>query len=205
MEKIDYKAKLKHLYHPSAKSITVVDVPRLPFLMAHGQGNPNTSQGYSDAVAALFSVSYTLKFMVKKQPEGIDYAVMPLECLWWADDPEAFLLDQRDEWQWTATIMQPHVVDADLVAAACEQVASKKQMPVAEQLEFSTFEEGAAAQILYIGPYSDEGPTIQAIHRFIEQQGCRLSGKHHEIYLNDPSRTRPEKLKTIIRQPFVPA
>jgi hypothetical protein len=202
MDKIDFKKKMKPLYSPNAKEVTSVIVPEMNFIIVDGMGDPNTAQEYTDALEALYGVSYTLKFMLKKGKKSVDYTVPPLEGLWWADDMTQFIKGNKDLWKWTAMIMQPEYVTAALFHEALEQVAKKKQLPAIPKLRFEKFSEGTAAQILYIGPYSDEGPTIERIHQFIFAQGGKLSGKHHEIYLSDPRKTAPLKLKTIIRQPY---
>ena len=200
MDKIDLKKELKNLYNPSSKEVTVVDVPAMNFLLVDGEGAPASPQ-YSEAIEALFSVSYTLKFMVKKA-KGIDYAVMPLEGLWWTEDMARFSADRKDEWKWTAMIMQPKYVTADDVGLAVEQVKKKKNPAALPKVRFESFKEGPAAQIMYVGPFSAEGPTIVKIHAQIQNTGHALSGKHHEIYLNNPATTAPEKLKTVLRQPL---
>ena len=200
MEKIDFKKELKHLYNPSAKEINAVDVPAMNFLLVNGEGAP-TSPQYSQAIEALFSVSYTLKFMIKKSM-GVDFSVMPLESLWWVDDMTKFSADRKNEWKWTALIMQPKYVTANDVILAVEQVKKKKNPPALPKLQFENFKEGPAAQIMYVGPFSAEGSTIEKIHKYIQSNGHKLSGKHHEIYLNNPATTAPEKLKTILRQPM---
>jgi hypothetical protein len=166
MEKVDLKKELKLLYNPSAKEVSVVDVPAMNFLMVDGEGAP-TSPQYGEAIEALYSVSYTLKFMVKKG-KGIDYAVMPLEGLWWVDDMTKFSADRKDEWKWTAMIMQPKYVTEDEVNLAVEQVKKKKNLAALPKLRFESFNEGPAAQIIHIGPYSAEGPNIAKIHAFIK-------------------------------------
>jgi hypothetical protein len=201
MDKIDLKKELKKLYNPSAKEVSVVDVPAMNFLLVNGEGAPTLTQ-YSEAIEALFSVAYTLKFPVKKS-KGIDYAVMPLEGLWWVDDMTKFSADRKEEWKWTAMIMQPEYVTADDVKVAVEQVKKKKNLTALSKVRFESFKEGPAAQIMYFGPFSAEGPTIVKIHAYIQNSGHTLSGKHHEIYLNNPATTAPEKLKTIIRQPMM--
>lgn len=202
MKKIDYKKELKHLYKPSSKKVEIVDVPRMNFLMIDGAGDPNISQEFQEAIEALFSVSYTLKFMIKKRDLEIDYGVMPLEGLWWADDMLQFSVEDKSNWKWTLMIMQPEYVIAEGVAEAIEQVTKKKGLPALPKLRFEAFTEGKVAQIMHIGPFSEEGPTVDRVHQFIEENGCKRSGKHHEIYLSDFRRTAPEKLKTIIRQPI---
>ncbi len=200
MDKIDLKKELKNLYNPSVKEVTVVEVPAMNFLLVNGEGAPTSSQ-YSEAIEALFSVAYTLKFLVKKG-KGIDYVVMPLEGLWWVDDMTKFSADRKDEWKWTAMIMQPKYVTADDFKVAVEQVKKKKNPAALPKVKFESFNEGPSAQIMYIGPFSAEGPTIAKIHAYIQNSGHSLSGKHHEIYLNNPATTAPEKLKTILRQPM---
>lgn len=203
MEKMDLKKKYRQLYLPSAKEVIEVDVPKFRFLMIDGQGDPSTSAEYANAVETLFSVSYTVKFMLKKSPQSIDYAVMPLEGLWWADDMNAFNKNRRDEWQWTMMIMQPDFVTPELVGEAIDAVRVKKGYPALSDLRLEHFTEGRCAQILHIGPFSEEGPNIERVHRYIEEHGHKLHGKHHEIYLSDIRRAAPQKWKTAIRQPFL--
>ena len=202
MTTIDLKKEFKHLYHPSAKQVSIVDVPPMNFLMIDGQGDPNTSQAYQHAIEALFSVSYTLKFMIKKGTQAIDYGVMPLEGLWWTEDMTRFSIEDKSNWLWTAMIMQPEYVTETFVKEAVEQVTQKKGIAAA-RLRFERFHEGRSAQILHIGPFSAEKPNVDRIHAAIEAQGCRLAGKHHEIYLSDFRKAAPDKLKTIIRQPMI--
>ena len=201
MKKTDLKKELKAFYGAKAGKCALVDVPGLNFLMVDGQGNPNTADSYRAAIEALFSVSYTAKFMIKKGPGAVDYAVMPLESLWWTDDMAQFSADNKDIWKWTAMIVQPEWVTADIVEAASQAAAKKKELPALADMRFERFEEGRAAQVLHVGPYAEEAPTIELLHRFIADEGLERAGKHHEIYLSDPRRTAPEKLKTIIRQP----
>ncbi len=170
------------------------------FLMIDGSGDPNTAQEYRDAVETLFSLSYTLKFMVKRT-ENFDYVVMPLEGLWWADDMSKFAED-KNLWKWTALIMQPQQVTKETVEKAIDELKKKKKIVALSKVRFEDFHESKAAQIMYFGSFSDEGPTIQKIHDFIKNHGGTLVGKHHEIYLSDPRRVAPEKLKTILRQPM---
>lgn len=202
MEKIDYKKQLKHLYNPSAMKVEIVDVPQMNFLMIDGEGDPNTSQSFSDAIEALYSVSYTLKFMVKKGKIGVDYGVLPLEALWWADDMSAFNTGKKDAWKWTLMIMQPEFITLKMVKEAIEEADRKKKSVSLPLVRFVTFKEGKSAQIMHIGPFSEEGPTIEKVHLFIENSGSTRVGKHHEIYLSDIRRAAPEKWKTIVRQPM---
>jgi hypothetical protein len=202
---IDLRRQFKHLYQPSAKQFSIVDVPSLNFLMIDGAGNPNTSQEYKDAVEALYGLSYTLKFGVKQGKYGkqqYDYPVMALEGLWWMDDMREFSVTRKGEWKWTMMIVQPDMITPDQVELARADLIKKKKPVAASKIRFESYPEGLSAQIMYFGPYTDEGPTIQRLHDFIRESGHQLRGKHHEIYMSDPRRTAPEKLKTVIRQPM---
>jgi hypothetical protein len=170
--------------------------------MVNGEGDPNTSKAFQEAVEALYSLSYTLKFTLKKSPRAIDYGVMPLEGLWWADDPRAFHEAKKSTWKWTAMIVQPEFIARAQVDAAIKEVRKKKNPAALDRVRYETLTEGPSAQVLYVGQFSDEGPTIQRMHEFIQSAGKKLRGKHHEIYLSDPRRTAPEKLRTILRQPM---
>jgi len=201
MKKVDPRKELGGLYRPPKNEVVEVEVPPLRYLMIDGKGDPNTSQLYTDAVEALFSVSYAAKFMVRKGPQEIDYRVMPLEGLWWAEDMSAFTARDKSSWKWTMMILQPDFVADDVVGAAISQVRSKKDLSAVEQLRLETLTEGRCAQVLHVGPFAEEGPTIERLHDFINQRSA-LRGKHHEIYLSDVRRAAPEKWKTIIRQPM---
>lgn len=201
MQTIDLKKDLKHLYAPSSKNITEVDVPPMNFLMVDGQGNPNTALAYKQAVEALYSVAYTLKFALKKEA-GKNYTVMPLEGLWWVPDMSQFTMEDKEAWLWTAMVLQPSDVTPEIFTYACTDAGKKKDLPALAKMRLESFHEGLSAQIMYFGPYAAEGPTIARIHAHIHQQSNTLTGKHHEIYLSDPRRTEPAKLKTIIRQPY---
>ena len=201
MEKRDYKKLLKHLYNPGKKDIVEVDVPAMNYLMIDGQGNPNDSVEYSQALEALYLVSYTLKFAVKKGELAIDYGVMPLEGLWWADDMRVFTADNKAAWKWTMMIMQPDFITASMVQDAIANVEKKKNPAALPLLRFESYADGKSAQIMHIGPFSEEGPVIERLHRHIESVS-NLRAKHHEIYLSDIRRAAPEKWKTIIRQPM---
>ncbi len=203
MEKIDLKHELNPLYKPSARDVVMVDVPAMNFLMIDGAGDPNSNLAFSEAVEALFSVSYHLKFEAKKGSLAIDYGVMPLEGLWWAEDMSLFRVDDKSNWQWTLMIMQPQFISQEMVYKAIAGVKAKKNPPAIDRLRFNSFEEGRAAQILHVGPFTEEGPSVDKVHRFIEKQGGQRSGQHHEIYLSDIRLADPSKWKTIIRQPFV--
>lgn len=172
------------------------------FLMVDGQGDPNISADFKEAVEALYALSYAIKFMVKKTAE-VDYGVMPLEGLWWADDMSRFSVDDKSGWKWTAMIMQPEeYVTRDLFEEARVQVEKKKAPPALSLVRFEFFREGRAAQVMHRGSFAEEGPTVEKIHRYIEERGGERGGKHHEVYLTDFNRTAPENLKTVVRQPF---
>ena len=200
MKKIDLRKELAHLWKASAKQASLVEVPAMPFLMVDGRGDPGASPAFQEAVGALYGLAYTLKFALKAEGRA-DWKVMGLEALWWADDMGAFAAGRRDEWRWTLLIMQPQVVTPAAVEAARERLRERKDPPGLDRVRFERLDEGLSAQILHVGPYDQEGPTVERLHAFAREAGCELAGKHHEIYLNDPRRTAPAKLKTILRQP----
>lgn len=201
MMKRDLKKELRPLYAPSAKGVATLEVPAMHFLMVDGEGDPNHAPAYAGAVEALFALSYALKFAVKRGSLAVDYGVMPLEGLWWADDLAAFSSGERTGWQWTMMIMQPDLVSEAMVAEASAALA-KKKLAALPRVRFERFAEGLAAQTLHVGPFSEEGPTIARVHDFIAASGRALAGKHHEIYLSDIRKGDPTRWKTIIRQPM---
>ena len=200
MSKTDFKKEWKHLYRPSAKEFVVVDVPPMNFLMIDGHGDPNTAQEYKDAIEALYAVAYKLKFMSKKE-KGMDYIVPPLEGLWWVENMEEFTTDDKSVWDWTMMIMQPEWITQEMFEEALKEVEKKKDPPALSRLRLETYHEGPSVQIMHIGPYDAEGPTIARMHAFIDENGYEPAGKHHEIYLGDPRKVAPERLKTVLRQP----
>jgi len=204
MAPFDLIKQHKSLYAPSAKHPAIVEVPEFAFLMVDGRGDPNTSEAYQQALEALYSVSYTLKFSLKKADAKRDFKVAPLEGLWWADEAApsmAELQRDRDAWNWTMMIAVPDEVAAEAVAAAADAAAHKRELPAAALPRLERLEEGLAAQIMHVGPYAEEAPTIELLHDFVAAQGYELQGRHHEVYLGDPRRTAPERLKTVLRHP----
>jgi hypothetical protein len=201
MQKIDLKKQLKELYSASARKIAIVDVPAMNFIAIDGQGNPNTSKEFTDAIEALYPIAYTIKFDIKKN-NGIDYGVMPLEGLWWCDKMELFSEKNKDDWKWTLQIMQPEFITEVHFKNAINQVAAKKNLPTLYKVRFEMYHDGLAAQLLHIGPYAEETENIKKLHDFIHANGYQRAGKHREIYLSDARKTAPDKLKTIIRQPM---
>ena len=187
-------------YAPSAKDFSLVQVPPLHYLMIDGHGDPNTAPAYMSAVEWLYSVSYPVKFMSKKEL-GRDYAVMPLEGLWWADDMNAFITRDKSAWSWTMMILQPDWITKVMIDAAIEKASAKLGAPP-PSLRLETLDEGLCVQIMHIGPYDAEGPVLARLHgEFLPQNGLTETGHHHEIYLSDPRKSAPEKLKTVLRQP----
>ncbi len=200
MEKTDFKKTLKHLYAPTSKDFLLVEVPEMQFIMVDGMGAPVTSQPYADALSWLYGVAYPIKFS-SKADLGQDYVVPPLEGLWWADDMNAFTSGDRDSWRWTMMIMQPEWVTHEMFDEALAK-ASKKLGEPPKTLHLGSFEEGLSAQILHIGSYADEAPTIARLHKeYLPENGLVENGHHHEIYLGDPRKVAPQKLKTVLRQP----
>lgn len=207
MPKVDLKKENKKLYNPSTMDVSLVDVPEMKFLMIDGKGDPNTSPEYQNAMETLFPISYKVKFISKKD-KSQDYVVMPLEGLWWVDDMEDFSIEDKSSWFWTAMIRQPEFITKEIINQAIDEVKEKKNPLTLSKLRIETLKEGLSAQIMHIGPYSEEGPTVEKLHNFISEKGYKFDGsipgqKHHEIYISDMRRTKPEKLKTIIRQPIV--
>lgn len=203
MDKTDFKKTLKTLYQPSAKQFSVVSVPTMNFLKCDGSGPPGNAT-YERACTWLYATSYGVKFDSKNRL-GKDYVVAPLEGLWWADDMSAYTENRRDEWIWTLMIMQPDWITAEMVGCAVEAKRDKLGEPPAG-FRFEPFSEGLCVQIMHVGPYSEEGPTIYKLHQqYLPENGYIENGEHHEIYISDPRRCAPEKLKTILRQPVRPA
>jgi hypothetical protein len=199
MKKIDLRKRLKYLYSPSASKAQTVEVPELRFIMVDGRGDPNGPE-FGDAINALYGLSYTLKFTIKKE-DALDYPVMAIEELWWGGSA-GFNVADRKSWNWTAMIVQPESVTPALFKRAVDEVRKKKRINALELARLEAFHEGLSAQILHVGPYSAEPPTIQRLRDYIKENGGKPRGRHHEIYLGDPRRTSPSKLRTILRQPF---
>ena len=199
MDKYDVRKQFKELYAPRARDFELVTVPPLNYLMLDGQGNPGTAPAYTAALEALYSVSYAVKFASKHA--GRDYIVGPLEGLWTADDPDAFTRGDKDSWKWTMMIPQPDWVGAAEVQDGIAKTAAKKA-PALDLLRLETLDEGLSLQILHIGSYAAEAPTLQRLHaEFMPANGFGFAGPHHEIYLSDARRVAPDKLRTILRQP----
>ena len=200
MTKVDFKKTLKNLYNPP-KKFGLMDVPEMQFIMIDGHGDPNTAQEYADAVEALYAVAYKMKFISKKTLEK-DYTVPPLEGLWWAEDMDTFTTREKSAWSWTMMIMTPDWITLEIFADAVEEVRKKKNPVSLDKLRLESYHEGLSVQIMHIGSYDDEAPVLAAMHHeFIPENGYTMIGKHHEIYLSDPRRVVPEKLKTVLRQP----
>jgi hypothetical protein len=195
---------LKKIYreHYTAKSEPViVEVPARRFLMIDGSGDPNTSEAYRNAVRALYPLAYGIRKELKSRT-GDAYTVMPLEALWWVADMTQFNVDDKSDWQWTAMICQPDLATAVLLAEIGPAVIEKKQLASGHLVRVDEYHEGKAAQILHLGPYSEETPTIELLHDFIAVEGYERRGLHHEIYLSDPRKVEPTRVRTIIRQPI---
>jgi len=203
--KIDFKKTQKEFYQPNAQEPVIIEVPEMQFLMIDGMGSPGDSQEYQDALAVLYPVAFRTKFLSKAK--GKDYVVPPLEGLWWADDMNDFTEGNRDKWKWTMMIRQPDWVNQDMINEAITITKDKKPelSKLLPKLRLEKYKEGKAAQIMHIGPYSEEGPTVQKVHDLIQKEGGKFDGlktKHHEIYLSDPRKANPATMKTVIRQPF---
>ena len=200
MSKVDFKKTLKQFYIPP-REFVIVDVPDMQFVMVDGHGDPNTAQEYKDAIEALYAVAYKMKFISKKTLER-DYTVPPLEGLWWAEDMATFLTREKSQWDWTMMIMTPEWISVEIFDEAVKQVRQAKDPASLDQVRLERYQEGLSVQIMHIGSYDDEGPVLAQMHSdFIPDSGLIENGKHHEIYLSDPRRVVPEKMKTVLRQP----
>lgn len=205
MTKIDFKKAFKAEYAPSRKSPAVIEVPSMNYLMIDGEGHPEDNQAWQESIEALYPLAYGLKFMFKKQTppaDYFDYVVPPLEGLWWLakGDPD-FYLQNREDWRWTMMIRQPDFITEAMVQEKLEEVKAKKGLPGLDRVRFEKMEEGLVVQIMHIGPFSDEPATLEVLHGFIQDNGFDFRGKHHEIYLSDPRRADPAKMRTVLRQP----
>ncbi len=205
MEKLDFKKEYKDFYLPKSKP-AFIQVPPISFVMVDGHGDPNGAE-YQNAVSLLYALTFTIKMskMSGNQPKGyFEYVVPPLEGLWNCDDGP-FDLKRRDAWCWTSMIRQPDFVTPEVFNWACEEAAKKKKDLDFSKARFETYEEGMCVQILHIGPYSTEPESVAKIAEFITENGLMddigKKRRHHEIYLGDPRKTAPERLKTVLRHP----
>ena len=205
MTKADLKKTIAAYTAPRG-SFEIIDVPPMQYLMIDGHGDPNTSEDYAAAVAAVFGVAYKLKFLSKVEL-GLDYVVMPLEGLWWSDDMATFTSERdKSRWCWTMMSLIPDWIEGGHVDAAREAALAKGGSPAIDRLRHEVLTEGECVQTLHVGSYDDEAAVLEEMHhRFIPESGLRMRGRHHEVYLADPRRTAPERLRTILRQPVEPA
>lgn len=211
MKTLDLKRQLKYLYAPSPKAIEIVQVPRLQFAMIDGAiekgEGPSTSPRFQEDTAALYGISYTLKFMLKKRKTGaVDYPVMALEGLWWIEHGN-FDITRKDNWLYRLMILQPDVITPEIFDAGLTELRRKRgESPGLSRLRLEAFEEGLCTQVMHIGPYATEPATVERMKDFAQRNGYRdrvgLGGKHHEIYLGDPRKADPAKLKTVLRHPI---
>jgi hypothetical protein len=210
MQKLDLRKQLKEYYAPSAKKVGIIDVPRFQFAMIDGAiepgEGPSTSPGFAEALQALYGISYTLKFSSKKRKiDPVDYPVMALEGLWWVENGD-FEISVADSWSYTVMMLQPEHITPDMFSEALAQLRNKRgDSPALQRARLEAFQEGLCVQVMHIGPYAAEPATVERMRDFAEAGGYHLRGKHHEIYLGDPRRADPAKLKTVLRHPIEPA
>lgn len=201
MTRYDIKQELKQCYAPRNRDWALVDVPAQRFIAVDGSGDPNTSADYARAVEALYNVAYTIKFASKRTLDR-DFVVGPLEGLWWSDRPEVFTARDKDAWQWRMLISQPDWITEDFIDDAKQTALAKKGLPAIADVRYEPMHEGLCAQVLHIGPYDDEGPILAELHgEYLAANNLRMTGHHHEVYLGDPRRSAPAKLRTVLRQP----
>jgi hypothetical protein len=202
-QKLDFKKEYKSLFTPSAKEPEIVEVPAFKYIMIDGRGDPNTSKDFQDKIQVLYGLSYTIKFMLKlDKTDPFDFTVPPLSGLWCADDITAFAEGRKHEWKWTLMILMPDRVTREVFEEGKKKLEEKKNPTFLELANFEIYEEGLSAQITHMGPYAEEGPTIAKLHDFFHGKGYTFNGRHHEIYLSDPRKCKPEKMRTILRQPI---
>jgi hypothetical protein len=204
----DYKKQYQDLYMPK-RAPGLIDVPAMSFLMVDGSGDPNNNTEFQQATELLYGLSYTIKMSKMKgnQPPGyFEYVVPPLEGLWWIDGGH-FSLDKRDNWKWTLMIRQPEFVDNEFLQWAARELKNKKPELSAEKARLEALEEGLCVQMMHIGSYASEPESMAMIEDFIINQGLKdlvgHGGKHHEIYLSDPRKAKPESMKTVLRYPVM--
>ncbi len=201
MTAIDLKKTYRDHYTATDEP-ALVDVPPRPYLMIDGDGDPNTSEAYRNAVAALYPLAYGLRAAIKHST-GVAYTVLPLEGLWWVDDVTQLDHGDKSNWHWTSMICLPDDVTAEMAAEVLPAVTRAKKLVAGDLARVEMFGDGAAVQVLHRGPYADEGPTIARLHAHIEEHRYTFRGRHHEIYLSDPRRSDPARMRTILRQPIV--
>jgi hypothetical protein len=201
-DKLDFRKVYHHLYSPSAKEAQEVLVPELQFAMVDGEGAPEGSEEFQNAIAALYGVTYTMKFSRKKAGIGPNYSVSPLEGLWWMADGADFDMSRPADWRWTLMIMQPDFITREEFTRTVSQLAIEKRNAFLNRLRLELFDEGKVVQILHIGPYDQEARSLEKLQAYVKAHGYKFRGKHHEIYLGDPRRAKPDKLRTILRHPI---
>lgn len=202
MDVVDFKKTYKHLYSPKPGVPEIITIPKMQFAMIDGSGDPNTSQEFQDATGALYSTVYGLKFSHKKHHKSPEFTVGALEGLWWTKAGKMFEIGQKKDWLWTLMIWLPDEITQDEFAEQIANIKAKKPNPELAKLRLESLEEGPVVQIMHVGPYADEQPNVDKMHAFAKEQGYEQCGKHHEIYLGDPRRTDPNKLRTIVRHPI---
>jgi hypothetical protein len=197
--KLDLKRAMRRLYYPPVGQPVLVDVPEMAYLAVDGRGAP-TQAPFDQAVEALFWVAFAVKFAVKRVDPQEDFTVMPLEARFWTPRGHGFPPASPEAWRWTAMIVQPSAVTEELARKTIAD-AARRRLPAARRMRIERFREGLAAQVMHLGPYDEEEPAIEKLHAFIAEHDYPIRGRHHEIYLSDPKRCAPERLKTVIRQP----
>jgi hypothetical protein len=199
MPKIDLRKELKPLYTASPKKAALLEIPRMKFLMIDGSGHPDGNPLFQQGMEALFGVAYTLKFSSKLGPQKLNWTMMPPEALWWVEGPETFEKADKSAWRWTLMIAQPDAVTAAMVREAKKTLKERKNPARVDEVRLGSLPKERCVQILHVGPYDAVKPAIEKLCTFAAENGYELTGKHHEIYFSDPRRTKPEKLRTIVR------
>ncbi len=202
-KKFDYKKEFPDIYTASPTEPKIVDIPNMKFFIIDGKGDPNTSEEFKEAIKTLYSASFTLKMkFIKKETPKKDYVVPPLEALWFVEGNKPWSMEEKENWCFRLMIRIPDFAKDIQIQKAIQSLEEKKDLPMLSKLKVEEFHEGLCAQILHIGPYNKEIETIEKLYKFIKDKGYKLRDKHHEIYLSDPRRCKPQNLKTILRQPI---
>ena len=201
MDKLDFKKMYKAYYSPKPGKPEIITTPSMQYLMVDGHGDPNESVEFQHAIGALYSTAYTIKFTRKKSEKGNDFSIGALEGLWWNEGNKPFGVGKKEDWLWTVMIWLPDDVSQAEFKQAVETLKVKKPNPSLETIRLARFDEGKVVQIMHIGPYGEEQPSVDKMEAYARAEGYSQSGKHHEIYFGDPRRTAPDKLRTILRHP----
>ena len=202
MTKIDLKKTLPDMYSADKHSVSIVDVPRVKYIMLEGKGDPSAGASMRYAAETLQILARTMRAINKRNPDTPDFTIMPLEAQWWAETVGAFVNDDRQRWYWNSMIALPNFITRDVFREAKKKLLKTKRIyPGLRKVKYKTVKDGLSVQLLHVGAFERQGDAIDVIHEYILENGYKLSGLHHEIYLNDMTRHLPQRMRTVVRQP----